>query len=498
MARLIPFIMQSKRPPIVVVMGHVDHGKSTLLDYIRKANTTAKEAGGITQTIAAYVAHHKGEDGKSEEITFIDTPGHAAFSGMRERGAAVADIAILVVAADDGVKPQTLEALKAIEKAGTPYIVAINKIDKESANIERTKQSLAENGVYVEGYGGDIPVAAISAKTGEGVDDLLGLVLLTAELEELVADASKSAKGVVVETHKDPRKGVSATLIIQDGTLNKSDYLVVGNEVSSVRGITNSLGKSVEGAGPSNPVYLSGLNVLPSAGDMFAAFASKKEAEASLVAPTRKSTESAESENTKEVLIPLVIKADSQGRLEAVLGEVKKCENEKVCIKVLSFGVGNITEGDIKRALGNAKPLVVGFGVGADKPALDLALRHELVFEEFDIIYKLSEWLAERVMELTPKEVTETVTGEAKILKTFSRTKDKQVVGGEVKSGKIEKGKKVRILRREAILGEGKLSNLQSAREDVSEVEEGKQFGSAIESKISIAAGDVIQIVSAL
>ena len=491
--------MQTKRPPIVVVMGHVDHGKSTLLDYIRKANTTAKEAGGITQSIAAYVAHHKTEDGKLEEITFIDTPGHAAFSGMRERGAHVADIAILVVAADDGVKPQTIEALKAIEKAGTPYIVAINKIDKEGANIDKAKQSLAESGVYVEGYGGDIPVAAISGKTGKGVEGLLGLVLLTAELEELVAEPSADAKGVVVEAHKDPRKGVSATLIVQDGTLKKGDYIVIGNEISSVRGIIDSSGKTVVSAGPSNPAYLSGLNIVPNAGDSFSAFADKKQAERALSGANAKTEGTApDAEPAKEISVSLVIKADSQGRLEAVLGEIKKCENEKVSIKALSTGVGNITEGDIKRALGNSKPLVVGFGVGADKPAVDLADRHDIKIEGFDIIYKLSEWLAEQIQTLTPKDVTETITGEAKVLKLFNRTKDKQVIGGEVKTGKIEKGKRVRIVRRDAILGEGRLTSLQSAREDVSEVEEGKQFGSGIESKISIAAGDIIQIVSAI
>ena len=491
--------MQVKRPPIVVVMGHVDHGKSTLLDYIRKTNTTAKEAGGIPQHISAYVAHHKTEDGKIEEVTFIDTPGHAAFFGMRDRGAVLADIAILVIAADDGVKPQTIEALHSIEKANTPYIVAINKIDKETANVDKTKQSLAENGVYVEGYGGNIPAVAISAKTGEGINELLDLIILTAEMEELVANRSMNAEGIIVEVHKDPKKGVSATLVIQDGTLKKGDYIVIGNKISCARTILNENGAITDSADPSNPIFVSSLTEIPNAGDKFVAFKNKKEAETTISGIVDKNDNISNlTEIRKDVYVPLVIKADTKGRLEAVLSEVKKCENDKVNIRVLNSGVGNITEGNIKRALGNTKPLVVGFGVGADKPAIDLAERHEIKIEKFDIIYKLSEWLAMEIGKLTPKDLTETITGEAKILKTFSRTKDRQVVGGEVKTGKIAKGGKVRILRRDAILGEGKIINLQSARNDIAEVPEGQQFGTVIESKISIATGDVIQIVSIL
>ncbi|OHB18283.1 MAG: translation initiation factor IF-2 [Parcubacteria group bacterium RIFCSPHIGHO2_01_FULL_45_26] len=489
-----------KRPPIVVVMGHVDHGKSTLLDYIRKTNTTAKEVGGITQHIAAYVAHHKNEDGVVEELTFIDTPGHAAFWGMRERGAALADVAILVVAADDGVKPQTVEALRSIEKAGIPYIVAINKIDKDGTSPDKAKQSLAEQGVYVEGYGGNVPVAVISAKTGRGVNELLELVLLTAELEELVADPNTNARGLVIEAHKDPRKGVSATLVVHNGTLKKGDYIVIGNEITCARAIEDESGAIIVGAGPSNPAFVSGLNMVPNAGEHFVAFRNKSEAEKALsgVGSKNENANKSSPEVSKEISIPLLIKADTNGRCEAVLAEIKKCESDKVSVDIVGSGVGNITEGDIKKALGNSKPLIIGFGVSADKPALDLAERYEIKIESFDIIYKLTEWLKEHICKITPKEVVETVTGEAKILKTFSRTKDKQVVGGEVRSGKIERAKRVRILRRDAVLGEGKITNLQSARNDVAEIPEGQQFGTIIESKIIIAVGDMVQIVSAL
>ncbi|MEK7535836.1 MAG: translation initiation factor IF-2 [Patescibacteria group bacterium] len=484
-----------ERPPVVVVLGHVDHGKSTLLDYIRSANTVEREAGGITQHTAAYEVTSEYE-GAQKRITFIDTPGHAAFGKMRERGAAVADIAILVVAADDGVKPQTLEALEAIRLASIPFIVAINKTDKPNSNIERTKQSLAEAGVLVEDYGGTVPVAEISAKTGEGIDNLLSLILLSASLEELTYDQDSMGKGVVIESHRDLKRGILATLVVTEGKLSGGDVVLIDSSVSVLRAIENWESKKLEVAIPSMPVVASGFSDLPQAGSEFEIFANKKEAEKE--AEKRKvevkinSVEKIE----KEIIIPIILKADATGTLEAIKSELTKQETEKVGVKFVDSGVGAITESDVKILRSSDKPIIIGFNVSIDKHAKDSAEKNGVRIELFDIIYKLSEWFGEYVDEITPKVVIETITGEAKVLKTFSRTRERQVLGGIVKSGSLERGKKVRISRRDEMVGEGKIVNLQKSRNDTDSVSEGEQFGAVIEAKLAIAEGDIVQIIS--
>src|SRR3989344_5915711 len=425
---------KTERPPVVVVLGHVDHGKSTLLDYIRKTNVVESEAGGITQHTAAYEVTHEYE-GESKRITFIDTPGHAAFGKMRERGAAVADIAILVVAADDGVKPQTLEVLDAIKKANVPFVVAITKIDKSGANIERAKQSLAEAEVYLEGYGGTVSFAAASGKTGEGIPTLLSLILLLASLTELTTDNSAAGEGVVVESHRDPKKGSLATLVIKNGVLKKGDVVLVDTDVSVARTLHNWEGKAIESAIASTPVILSGFTELPAVGAHLAVFADKRSAEdaAEIARSSRGSSAKATNlEESKEIIVPIVIKADSAGTLEALMAELSKHATEKVAIKLVSSGVGEISETDIKFILGSDKPVVLGFGVSADRHATDLALKNGIAIGLFDIIYKLTEWLDEYVQSVSPKEESVTVTALAKVLKTFSKTRDKQVIGGLV------------------------------------------------------------------
>ncbi len=342
-----------ERPPVIAIMGHVDHGKSTLLDYIRKSNIVEGEAGGITQRISAYEVVHKTKDGKEHKITFLDTPGHEAFTAIRSRGAKVADIAILVVSAEDGVKPQTIEALNSIKTANVPYIVAINKIDKEGADVDRTKGNLAEHEIYVEGYGGTVPFVPISAKTGAGINDLLDMMLLQAEIEELKADRSKLPEGVIIEANLDKKKGISASIIIKNGTLKTGMTVVAGSSLSPVRMVEDFLGKPIKEASFSTPVRLIGWNELPQVGMTIKAFENKKEAEA--YALSKKNApiyEARTAENDEITTIPIVVKANEAGGLDAVIHEIKKIKNDRIKIRIIHSGVGDIAESDVKIANG--------------------------------------------------------------------------------------------------------------------------------------------------
>lgn len=483
-----------KRSPVIAIMGHVDHGKSTLLDYIRKTNIVETEAGGITQKISAYEVSHKGRDGREHKITFLDTPGHEAFKAIRARGASAADIAVLVVSAEDGVRPQTVEALKTIAAAKIPYIVAINKIDKEGADATRTKNSLAENEIYVEGYGGTVPVVEISAKTGEGVPELLDLMLLQAEVEELKADASKPAQGVVIEANLDKKKGISASLIVKDGTLRTGTYVVAGQAISPVRIMENFLGQPIKEATFSSPIRIIGWNEMPTVGSTFSTFETKKEAEEcvrnqkSILKPAVMDKDSSEIP-----ILPIVIKAGEVGGLEALEHEIKKIKSDKIRVKIISSGVGDISENDIKLASGRVDTIVLGFNTAVDGTAESHAEKLGIQIQVFDVIYKLSEWLQKTVAERTPKIRTEEPTGNAKVLKIFSRAKDKQILGGRVETGQLIIGAEVKIMRRDFEIGRGKVRELQRFKNRVSEVPESQEFGTMIESKIDIAPGDKLE-----
>jgi len=490
----------SPRPPVVVIMGHIDHGKSTLLGYIKKINITDKEAGGITQHLGAYEVNHPGEAGKAQSITFLDTPGHEAFSGIRSRGVQVADIAILVVSAEDGVKKQTLEALKCITESNTPYIVAITKIDKPEANIERTKQVLAENEIYIEGYGGTVPAVPVSAITGEGIPALLDMIVLMAELEGLTADTHAETQGVVLEATLDKRKGVSATLIVKEGTLKTQMFAVIDCTVSPIRMLENAQGKKVDEATVSMPVKVIGLSTMPSAGAPFRAFTTKKEAEkynegCVCQINTLKNTEVID-EN--KIVIPVVIKADAGGSLEAIQNEFKKVAEKQtkdsvVVVKVVHAGIGEVSESDIKIASGTPGTLILGFNVKIDPKAQSALERMEIKVELFTIIYKLVEYLEETIIARTPKVQVEEVTGKAKILRVFSKNKDRQILGGKVQEGSITLGGDVIILRRDVEIGRGKIKELQQQKVRAEEVAIGHEFGTLIESKIEIAVGDKIE-----
>ena len=496
----------TERPPVVVVMGHIDHGKSTLLDYIRKTNVVDAEAGGITQHISAYEVVHKDEEGKDRKITFLDTPGHEAFSKMRERGAHVADIAILVVSAEDGVKPQTIEAWKTIEASKTPCIVAINKIDKPGANVEKTKTELAENEIYLENYGGKIPFAEISAKTGTGIDSLLSLILILAELENFTGNINEAASGLVIEASLDSKRGVQATILIKNGTLKRGDTVVVEDALCSTRIIENFLGKVIDEAAFSSPIRLVGFSKMPKVGAEFKSFEKKKDAEEYAKnfssqklygnVDMKKKVSDNKEENLKKI-IPIILKANVSGSLEAIEKEISKIKNkgelQNAEFKIIQKGVGPISETDIKGVTTSEDAIVIGFNIKADKSAIELAMKRGITLNFFEVIYKMTEWLTEEMEKRRPRIETIETTGRAKILKAFSRTKERQILGGKVAEGSITLHGVIKIMRREFEIGRGTIVNLEKNKTKVSSVEEGSEFGMMIESKIEIAQGDVIE-----
>jgi translation initiation factor IF-2 len=490
-------VTQTLRPPVVVVMGHIDHGKSTLLDYIRKTNVVEGEAGGITQHLGAYEVVHE-----AHKITFIDTPGHEAFCAIRERGAHIADIAVLVVSAEDGVKPQTIEALKCIKDEKLPYVVAINKIDKPGANLERTKLNLSENEIYLEGYGGDIPFVPISALTGEGIPELLDMLMLVAELADLKADEHAPAGGAVIEAHLDSKKGITATLIIKNGRLETGTYIVAEDTYSPVRILQDYAGKSISSATFSSPVGVVGWNKLPPAGSPFIVVSSKTDAEKKAAefkpAPSRSKTSNyAANQNGNKIILPFIIKTDAVGSLDGVHHELAKIKNDKVAIKIVIEGVGVVSESDVKTAQGDPSITILAFNAKPDTRAKSILERATaeapINIREFSVIYELIDFVKNAVAEKVPKEFMEEPTGKAKILAIFSKVKDKQILGGKVQEGEIAVGSEVKILRRDIEIGRGKIRELQQQKVKASTVREGYEFGALIESKIEIALGDKIE-----
>ena len=482
-------------------MGHIDHGKSTLLDYIRKTNIVDSEVGGITQSISAYEVVHKDEKGENRKITFLDTPGHEAFSKMRERGAEVADIAILVVSAVEGVEPQTIEAWKTIEESQTHPIVAINKIDKPGANVEKTKMELAEAGIYLENYGGKVPVAEISAKTGQGIDNLLSLILLLAEIENLEGDREKDASGFVIEANLDARRGIMASLVIKDGTLKKGMTVAAEDAISSTRLMEDFMGRSLGEASFSSPVRIYGFDELPRVGAEWKSFKKKSEAleygqNWAREAEKNNSKEGESAAETDKKIIPILLKADLAGSLEAIEKEIAKIKSSSAEFKIIGRGVGAISESDIKSIGGAGETIAVGFRVKADKSAEESAQKRGITISFFDIIYKLAEWLEAEMERRRPRVETVETTGRAKILRAFSRTKERQILGGRVEGGVIVGGGIVKIMRREFEIGRGKIINLEKGKVKVSEVPEGSEFGMMIESKIEIVLGDFLELFS--
>ncbi len=475
---------RTKRPPIVVVMGHVDHGKTTLLDYIKKTNVAAKEAGGITQSVGAYeIVHHSSHSGADEKITFIDTPGHEAFSRMRGRGAKMADIAILVVAADDGVKAQTKEVIALINSTKIHYVVAITKVDASGADVERVKNDLTANGVLLEGYGGSVSYQPVSGKTGAGVNELLDLLLLTAEVEGLDYDPAAPASGFILEAKLESRRGNVVTAIVTDGDLAVGDELTAGGAVCKVRSLENFLGVRVKNVVPSSPVVILGFQILPMAGEIF------NEGVNPVVLPIQKKNIPAVSlKKDPSTTTYLLLKADTVGSLEALRDIILALVPPKdFKVSVVEDSVGEITDGDVKMAQSTGG-MIIGFNVRITKAAELLARAQAVRIVQADIIYKLAEAVAKEFL----RQRGSIVIGELEILGVFGVQPNggAQIVGGKVVAGALAKSVRVDIERRGVFLAEGTLTNVQKDRKDVAVLQTGEEGGLLVVADAVIKLGD--------
>ena len=489
-----------ERPPIVTIMGHVDHGKTTLLDYIRNSHIANGEAGGITQAIGAYSVNYKGKD-----ITFIDTPGHEAFTEMRARGAAVTDIVIIIVAADDGVMPQTQEAIDHAKAAKVPIIVAINKIDKPDANPDKVLTQLAENDLTPEEWGGDVIVNKISAKTGLGVDELLDSISLVAEMNEYKANKKRYATGAVIESRQDKHVGSVVSLIIQNGTLRLGDPIVVGTVFGKVRTLKNDLGENIVEAGPSTPVEVTGLNAVTSAGDKFMAFETEKQAkdiaeERSLRAKEKDSNKKGMTleelfGNIKEGLkkINIVLKADVNGSVEACKNSLEKINVEGVKLSVIRAGVGAITESDIVLAQAS-DAIVIGFNVRASATVEAFAKEHSVQIKTYDIIYKLVEAMESAMKGMLDKTYSEKVTGKLEIRQIFKFSKVGLIAGCHVIEGIVKSNSNARLIRDNIVVYYGKIKSLQHEKDSVKEVKKDMDCGLTLEACNDYKENDIIEV----
>ncbi|MBQ4465173.1 MAG: translation initiation factor IF-2 [Oscillospiraceae bacterium] len=493
---------QQPRPPVVVVMGHVDHGKTSILDRIRHANVTASEAGGITQHIGAYQVKHN-----DQVITFLDTPGHEAFTSMRARGANVTDIAILVVAADDGIMPQTIESINHAKAAGTTVIVAINKMDKEAANPDRVLQQLTEHGLVCEEWGGDTICIPVSAKTGQGIDDLLENVLLVAEVKELTANPDRLAKGTVIEARLDKGRGPIATLLVQKGTLHTGDIIIAGTSVGKVRVMTNYRGKPVKEAGPSVPVEITGLDEVPSAGDIFDAVEDERLAR-TLVEQRKHEQKEAlfQSTSTKLTLdnlfsqieegqtkeLPIIVKADVQGSAEAVKASLEKLSNDEVRVRVIHSAVGAVKESDVM--LANASnAIIVGFNVRPDNGAAESAARDGVDIRLYRIIYDAIEEITTAMKGMLAPKFREVILGKAEVREIYKISSVGTVAGSYVLEGKLTNKSMIRVVRDGIIVADDHIAGLQRFKDAVKEVASGYECGISLEKFADIKAGDIFE-----
>ena len=490
------------RPPVIVVMGHVDHGKTSLLDAVRKTNVIEGEAGGITQAIGAYKVKVK-----DREITFLDTPGHEAFTAMRARGAQITDIAILVVAANDGVKPQTIEAINHAKSAGIPIIVAINKIDLPDANIEKVKQELMAYELVPEEWGGDTIYVPISAKKGDNIDQLLEMVLLEADVLELKANPHKQAKGAVIEARLDKSKGAIATMLVQRGTLDVGDTIVVGSSIGRIRAMKDDKGKSVKAAGPSTPVEIMGLTEVPEAGDTFYEVKNEKMAKHLIERRKRQAREKAINSATKVTLdnlftqmeqgnlkvLNLIVKADVQGSVEAVKQAMEKLENEEVKVKVIHAAAGAVNQSDVTLAkVSNA--IIIAFNVRPDNMAKEMAEKDEVEIKQYSIIYQAIEDVEAAMKGMLDPKYEEKVIGNAEVRQTFKISNVGTIAGCYVISGKVERNAGVRVIRENVVIHDGHLATLKRFKDDVKEVTKGFECGIQIENYNDIKEGDVIEV----
>ena len=490
------------RPPVVCVMGHVDHGKTSILDAIRKTSVTSGEAGGITQHIGAYVVEVSGQ-----KITFLDTPGHEAFTAMRLRGAQSTDIAILVVAADDGVMPQTIEAINHAKAAEIDIIVAINKIDKPSANIDRVKQELTEYGLIAEDWGGTTIMVPVSAHTGEGLQDLLDMILLDAEVKELEANPNRKGRGLILEAQLDKGRGPVATVLVQKGTLNVGDNVTVGTAFGKIRAMIDDKGRRVKKAGPSTPVEILGLNEVPQAGEVFIATDTEKEArtmaETFIATKREKMLADTKSKLSLDGLfdqiqagqikdLNIIVKADVQGSVEAVKQSLAKLSNDEVAVKVIHGGVGAINESDVTLASAS-NAIIIGFNVRPDNQAKIIAEQEKVDLRLYRVIYNAIEDIEAAMKGMLEPTFEEKIIGHAEVRQTYKVSGVGTIIGGYVQDGKIVRNCKVRLLRDNVVIHEGDLASLKRFKDDVKEVNSGYECGMSFEKYNDIKEGDQIE-----
>ena len=499
-----PSAHATERPPVVAVMGHVDHGKTSLLDAIRGAEVAKGEAGGITQHISAYQVTHK-----DRIITFLDTPGHEAFAAIREHGAHLTDIVVIVVAADDGVKPQTIEAIRFARKAGVRIVVAINKIDKEGANEALVKQQLAEQNLLVEEWGGDIMVVPVSAKTGQGVDVLLDMLLLVSDVEELRADATAPARGLIIEAHLEHGRGPIAHALVEEGTLKPGLFVVAGRTYAKIRNLESTAGVALKLAGPSTPVAISGFKTLPEFGDPFVIAHNEREARSMAEAAAEHANKTHRADMSSSELLriisrsdtlrelPVIIKGDVQGSLASVIDSLKSIDTEEVAVRVLSSSVGVVNENDVHMASSSEpKAIIYGFGTAIPNNIKQLASRDNVSIRLFTVIYELIDDVKEELSKLLAPEVIKKELGVLEVKGVFKTTKTEVICGGEVKSGKLTAPAEVEITRGKELLGEAKLTGLKRGPNDAKDLAEGELGGINLRttSRLELAIGDTLTV----
>jgi translation initiation factor IF-2 len=489
------------RPPVVAVMGHVDHGKTTLLDKIRGADTVAQEAGGITQHISAYQIEYK-----DRAITFLDTPGHEAFAALREHGALLTDLVVIVVAADDGIKPQTLEAIRFAQKAGVKIIVAINKIDKPGADSNRVKQQLSEHKLLVEEWGGDIVAVEVSALQNKGIDNLLDMIFLVTDVEDLKADAEGRARGLVIESRMEQGRGATAVLLIESGILRPGNYVVAGGAYGRIRTLAKSNGAIMKKAGPSTPVTVSGFKVLPKFGDQFTEVKSEKKARALADQYSRGQTDDSKGDISGTDLIRLidkkiqsnelniVVKADVQGSLQSVIDSLKTLDTDEVAVKIIGRGVGPLTDNDVTLAK-TSNAIICGFNVDAGPAVKRLALRDKVDIRIYSVIYELIDDIKEELTKLLPAEIKETELGRLLVKGIFKITKTEVICGGEVTKGKLTAPALGKLVRDGEEIAQFKIKNLKRGPQEAKEIIEGEMCGMSIETekRVVVQEGDRIE-----
>lgn len=488
------------RPPVVAVMGHVDHGKTSLLDAIRSSNTVDKEAGGITQHISAYQIKHG-----DRMVTFLDTPGHEAFAALREHGASLTDVVIIVVAADDGIKPQTLEAIRFARKAGVKIVVAINKVDKEGANVALVKQQLAEQELLLEEWGGDTIAVEVSAKTGVGIEKLIDMVLLVADVEDLRADVNVPGQGLVIESHMETGRGSIATALVQQGTLKKGDFIVAGSTYAKVRVLEQTDGKSIDKAGPSTPVQIIGFKELPQFGDSFEVVKNEKEARhisagASSRGATSLDMTSGElmrimNRRTAVTELNVIVKADVQGSLTSLIDSIKTFDNDEVSVRIVGSGVGSITENDVRMAQ-SSQAVIYGFQVDIATNVRRLATEQHVPVRLYRVIYELLDDIKGELSALLPPEIIETEFGRLIVKGIFKITKTEVICGGEVTKGKLVVPALAKVKRGDNVLAEVEIIALKQGPQEAKEVQKGEMCGLSFksESRVDLQEGDHIEV----